>query len=72
MSWTPKVSEEPTPYAVHCTGLIGNGDECENGEAIFLTKEEYRRQLSRANQRWRCPKCGAEAWWTALQPSTDE
>lgn len=46
-------SREPTAFAVLC-------QDC--GQ-VFLTAEEYERQMANANQTWRCPRCGQEADW---------
>jgi hypothetical protein len=54
-----RVSEHPTPYAVHCSGLI-EGHSC---GLVYLTPEEYDRQMMAAHRRWRCPICKAEAEW---------
>ena len=50
---TPAIAEFATPYAVLCR---------EHGQ-VFLTKDEYGRQLSRPDALWQCPKCGEEATW---------
>jgi uncharacterized C2H2 Zn-finger protein len=47
------VSDVPTPYAVNC-------DWC---GTVFLTEQEYIRQLYKPDSLWQCPKCGATAWW---------
>ena len=44
---------ERTPWAVICT---------EHGQ-VFLTFEEYIRQLDKPNSIWTCPKCGEAAPW---------
>ena len=44
---------EPTPFAVYC---LTHGK-------VYLTHAEYSRQLSLANETWRCPKCGNDAQW---------
>jgi len=46
-------TNDPTPYAVICPvhGLQ------------FLKHEEYSNQLSKADDQWRCPKCGGIASW---------
>jgi hypothetical protein len=53
------VSEEPTKWAVHCVG-DRNGDNC---GLVFLTEEEYLRQLDVPGKPWCCPQCGGKAWW---------
>ena len=45
--------EVRTPYMVHCV---------EHG-GVYLSREEYRQQLIRANDTWRCPMCGRSASW---------
>ena len=52
-------SDTPTPYAVHCEGLL-EGYSC---GLVYLTPEEYARQMSQPHRTWRCPRCLAEAWW---------
>lgn len=47
----------PTPYAVYC--LAG----CRVG-LIYLTYEEYIRQMERPDDLWRCPICRGEAEWS--------
>jgi len=42
-----------TPYALEC-GVHGQ---------VFLTEAEYLRQLSRPDDRWVCPLCGAVSCW---------
>lgn len=51
---------DKTPWAVWCYGLMKEVPSC--GQQ-FLTKDEYSRQLSRADQGWECPLCGADAEW---------
>lgn len=48
-------SKESTPYAVGCP-LHGK---------VFLTQEEYDRQMGNADNRWVCPHsmCGLISWW---------
>jgi len=55
-------SYTPTPWGVHCTGLL-EGYECNGGRITYLTEQEYSMQLAAPNLRWRCPQCNAEAWW---------
>jgi len=43
-----------TPWAVYC--YEGHGKVC-------LTKEQYNRQMNRANHRWHCPMGGCSAGW---------
>lgn len=49
------VSVHPTPYAVLCR-VHGR---------VFLTHDEYQRQMQRAGDVWRCPlnHCGRAAEW---------
>lgn len=48
------VSEERTPYMVQCV-MDGN---------VYLTKDEYDRQVYRHNRGWECPLCGGNAAWS--------
>lgn len=53
-----------TPYGVRCLGpwdIPGHG--C---GLVYLTEEEYLRQLSAAEKTWRCPLCRYEAEWDDL------
>jgi len=50
---TPAISEVETAYAVLCPT---------HGQ-VFLTDDEYGRQLCRADDRWICPKCGEICNW---------
>lgn len=50
---TPALSTVKTPYAVFCPT---DGQQ-------FLTSDEYGRQLSRPDNLWTCPKCGAASQW---------
>lgn len=45
---TPAIATLGTPWAVLCA---------EHGR-VFMTEDEYGRQLSRPDSRWTCPKCG--------------
>lgn len=45
------ISTKPTRYAVICV-LHGR---------VYMTKEEYIRQMYRADDKWCCPSCGAIA-----------
>lgn len=54
-------SLKPTPYGVHCCGDLFHA--CNDGEIIYLTEDEYKKQMWDADSRWRCPRCGHEAWW---------
>ena len=54
---TTKESEIPTPYAVACA----NG--CNDGEPIFITEDEYHRQMKLPGKLWKCPRCGFRASW---------
>lgn len=46
-------SETSTPWAVICSVHA----------QVFLTREEYVRQLKQVSQRWECPKCFRPADW---------
>jgi hypothetical protein len=51
-----------TPYAVHCEGpwdLPGGG--C---GLVYLTENEYERQMFAPSKTWRCPICKYEAQWS--------
>lgn len=48
-----RTSEAPTPWAVTCPT---------HGQ-VFLSREEYNRQLVRIDDCWTCPECGARADW---------
>ena len=47
------IASEPTQYAVGCV-LDGK---------VYLTHDEYSRQLGHANATWKCPICGGRATW---------
>lgn len=49
-----------TPYAVQCEGHLEDYPSC---GLVYLTYEEYMRQLSAPNATWRCPICRAGADW---------
>jgi hypothetical protein len=56
----PSVAADPvvprrrvTPWAVHC----------ERHAFVCLTPEEYDEQMRNADDTWKCPICGAEAFW---------
>lgn len=53
MSVQDRVSEEPTPWAVICAV---------HGQ-VYLTEDEYVKQLERPNSYWRCPRCNMTATW---------
>jgi len=46
-------STTPTAWAVNCPrdGLV------------YLTREEYTRQIGRVDDLWKCPRCGRDAQW---------
>lgn len=48
-------------FGVFCTP--DNRDPCNNGYAIQLTEQQYRNQLIKSNQPWKCPICGGYAIW---------
>lgn len=45
---------DPTPYAVICKDGCGT---------VFLSEQDYRKQLGDAYIPWRCTKCGGRAEW---------
>lgn len=47
------MSQEPTAWAVICG---------EHGQ-VFLTREEYDRQMDSPSALWACPECGEVAQW---------
>jgi hypothetical protein len=50
----------PTPWATKCVGdniMAGCG-------VVYMTKDEYTRQLSNPDSTWRCSNCGCEAAWS--------
>lgn len=49
-------SEERTPWAVNCESKSDCG-------LVYLTRENYDRQMFRMNDTWKCPKCGGPADW---------
>jgi len=55
MSFPLKTFGRPrTPYAI----------TCEEHGFVYLTKQEYDRQLSRPDDLWRCPVCRLTAFWS--------
>lgn len=46
-------SETPTPYAVECP---------EHGK-VYLSGDNYMRQLQRPDDKWRCPTCDRVSEW---------
>lgn len=34
---------------------------CPHHRGVYLTHEEYTRQLEMPGEKWRCPRCGAES-----------
>lgn len=48
-----RTSEAPTPWAVTCPT---------HGQ-VFLSREEYSRQLVAIDNPWTCPECEARADW---------
>lgn len=50
-------SLEPTPYAIRCE------NNCNNGELIYLTSDEYDRQMKNPHDFWKCPRCRDCAWF---------
>lgn len=51
-----------TPYAVNCLGPY----DIENAGhgLVYLTDEEYERQLLASGRGWRCPICRYDAEWS--------
>lgn len=49
-----RFSVERTPYAVHCKSKCG---------LIYLTTDEYNKQMYMPDAKWMCPKCGSDAEW---------
>jgi predicted RNA-binding Zn-ribbon protein involved in translation (DUF1610 family) len=52
-------SSTRTPWAVICPTCGRPGDHL-----VFLTREEYMRQLSSPDYKWECPRCGQNATWS--------
>lgn len=53
-----------TPWAIRCYGIdpeMGAGP-CTK-DLVYLTKEEYMRQMNVPSRTWRCPRCGGDAMW---------
>lgn len=50
---TRQISETKTPYAILCS----------THEQVFLTSQEYDRQMKRPNSLWTCPICNEVAPW---------
>ena len=48
-------------FGVFCTP--DNRDPCNNGYAIQLSENQYRKQLRNAGVPWICPICGGYAIW---------
>jgi hypothetical protein len=59
---TDENSRARTPYAIHCLG-IWDLPEAGNHGLVYLTEEEYDRQMSNPDATWRCPLCRYEADW---------
>ena len=59
---TTKRSEVPTAYAVNCTDPFGLGEGTGCG-LVYMTTQEYGRQLLKPDRTWRCPSCGGEAFF---------
>ena len=49
----PRVSVTKTPWAIHCRT---------HGQ-VFLTHDEYGRQMRDMNSLWKCPICGHNSQW---------
>lgn len=56
-------SKTPTPYAVRCRHHNKESDDFSIGELVYMTEDEYQRQLNHPDQLWRCPRCGGAAMW---------
>lgn len=52
-------SEKPTPFAVVCIENVLGESGCGK---VYLTTEEYNRQMFLGHKRWTCP-CGGIAVW---------
>lgn len=50
---TTRESSSPTPWAVIC----------DTDGQVFLTSEEYERQMNRPDSMWQCPRCRDVAQW---------
>ena len=37
--------------------------DCGECGRVPLSRKEYDKQLDRPDDKWRCPKCGSEAWF---------
>ncbi len=48
---------DPTPYAVYCKG------RCSSSGLMFLTEQEYMKQMDRPDSLWQCPQCKGPAEW---------
>lgn len=55
------VSDTRTPYAVDCPGNAW-GHEFACGKT-YLTSKGYKHQMSFVNVGWKCPICGADAYF---------
>jgi len=53
------VSDVPTPYAVVCVGLLSDFS-C---GTTYLTEKGYIHQMRFADMGWKCPICGADAFF---------
>lgn len=58
------MSPTPTPYAVWCTGSANPPEyyPCSSG-LIYITPQDYERQMADADAKWKCPICGSDAVW---------
>jgi hypothetical protein len=51
-----------TPYAVWCEGPFDMpGVQC---GLVYLTEDEYERQMNAPDRTWRCPICRYDARWS--------
>lgn len=55
-------TNDPTPWAVICPTLARMSCIDPPG-LVFLTEDQYLKQLTAPGEKWHCPGCGAEAEW---------
>ena len=58
-----KWGRKRTPYAVRCYGTDVGVGVTEGHGLIYLTHNEYDRQMDHPDEMWKCPKCGAAVAW---------
>ena len=61
-------TDDPTPWAVICPNLralLVSAVVADRGSVglVFLTEDQYLKQLRAPGDKWHCPECGAEAEW---------